>query len=343
MLTELKISTTRVGQTIVFFPVVFEKKQPTISFSTFQKCSAGVLDAYRSAEVALFGSTSQVELELGAFEDGSFKTWFGGVAIATVGWAGLEFLDGFVEGATGKTVAQYGQIAGEFISRGATESVDNIAKMMAVAETCSAILSADNDTFERIISERPEAVDLGLLGRMKFYEACKNDQEIPAVRFGESPSAIRVTRDEFGSRSRRHRIDPHPTDGLIGILGEWRYAVLEIVVTSPTWDREDHQRKWKGRLPDGKYIYFDISDSGFWKRVLDRELETASPDLMTAQILYQDVNGRYKSAKAVKILKFNDQEISIGLGPGELLERIEELNAAANHQTELFGIHNQSD
>ncbi len=338
MLTELQVLPNATGRTLVFFPITFETSSHSIKYSTFQRCGAGVLDAYRSAEIALFGSTSELELELGAFEESSFRAWFGAVSVVMSGWAAQEFAGGFIQGLTGKTLDEYGQMAAAFVKDGTKETVDTIANLMAAAETCSSILAVDNNAFEEAMSERPEAADLGMSGRMKFYEACKNNPEIPSVRFGISSHAPRVTRNQFSARGRRDRIEPHPTEDQLGTVGNWRSIILDFTVTSPTWDREDNQRKWKGRLDDGRYIYFDIADSSFWKKVLDKELETASPDLMKAQFLYQDVNGRYKSARAVKVISFNNQFISSPLSNDEVLARLEELNASPVHQNELFGI-----
>lgn len=346
MFSELKAISDAKGKLNVFFPIIFETQSHTISYPTFKKCSEGVLDTYRSAEIALFGTYSELELELAAFEQSSFKSWFGTVAMGAGIWAASEFGDGFLEGLTGKTFNDMGQLAGVLVKELALdiipseEDLARAAAHIARAEACRTLLSMQNDAFEEIMSERPEAAELALTGRRKFFEACKTDSKIPSVRFGATESAPRIIREQFPDFTRREQIAPHPHEA---VNETWKCAILDITVTSPTWDRDDHQRKWKGKLGDGKYIYFDITDSSFWKKVLDQELNTASPDQMKAQIFYLDVNGRYKSARAERVINFNGQQISKPIEPDQLNEKLTELNSAIGPQVELFRIDRQND
>ena len=69
----------------------------------------------------------------------------------------------------------------------------------------------------------------------------------------------------------------------------------------------------------------------------DETLVAKTPDRMTAQVLYQNVGGRYKDAVAIKVVEFNDDSISSMLGNDKLSEIVAERNNASQQvQNALF-------
>lgn len=343
---EFKFELDDTGEIQVLFPISYEVPNHVLDFDTVVKAGRGVRQTYRSAGIALYATDFEPELVIGAFEEGSVVQWIGKKSMQAVfigtAFAAQEFSDGFLETATGKTFRDWGSVAAEY-AKELPEAFDewtegserSLQQKLIEAETCRRILEVDEDELESILSERPDAAQAAESGRRTFYEACRSNRELPSVRFGTLPGAIRIRRSEFRSRTRRTAIQ---SGGLVAdIAGLWKSEILDIEVTSPNWDRLDQQRGWKGKLASGKHIYFHIEDSAFWRKVLDHSLTAAAPDQMIAQVVFEDVNGRYKNAVAIRVLQFNGEAISKKVGEQELRSKLEGLESAGKQwQQALF-------
>lgn len=334
------------GLVQVLFPVKFGTAPHFIDFNTILRTANGIEDTYRGADIALFGEAYDSELIYGAADPGSVTTWVGkklkhGVLLGA-GFAATQFADGFIENATGKTFRDWGGVAGDYASQLpdyiATEReglIQIITQKLIEAETCRRFLEINDDEFEALISERPAAASIVQNGRRKFYEACRANEDVLGVTFGNTPSSITVPRSDFSNRTKRQSIERQRA--VVQETGNWVIETLEIEVTSPNWERMDQQRGWKGKLRDGKYIYYHITDSSFWTRVAEQTLITNSPDRMTAQVIFQDVGGRYKNAQAIRVIEFNSDPISKALNSEKIREITENrTNASRQFQPPLF-------
>jgi len=334
------------GLVQVLFPVKFDTLQNFIDFNTIIRTADGIKDTYRGADIALFGSAYESELIYGAADPGSVTTWVGKKlkhgAFIGASFAVAQFSDGFLENATGKTFRDWGGVAGDYaaqlpdyIATGRDDLVKILTQKLIEAETCRRFLEMNEDEFEALISERPDAASIVQSGRRKFYEACRANEDIPSVTFGNTSTSIMVPRSDFSKRTKRQTIEQQRT--VVQETGNWVIETLEIEVTSPNWERLDQQRGWKGKLRDGTYIYFHITDSRFWTRVAEQSLVTNSPDRMVAQVIFQDVGGRYKNAEAIKVIEFNGDPISAALTSEKIRELIaNHTNASRQFQTPLF-------
>lgn len=335
------------GSTQILFPIKFETKKHFIDLNTIIRTSNGVKETYAGAGIALFGSyDNQIELIYGAAETGSITTWIGKKAkqatIIGSGFAATQFTDGFLENATGKTFRDWGAVAADYAMQLPSyaenlsqTTLDTLTRSLIEADTCKKFLELDEDAFEELISERPDAAQRVQKGRRLFFEACKANEELPSLRFGLTEDSRRIPRRDFPNRTKRQAIAPSKTS--LDPLGDWSSEFLTIEVTSPNWDRLDQQRGWKGQVSDGKYIYFHISDTRFWSKVSEKTLITATPDRMKAQVIFKNVAGRYKSAEVIKVVEFNGEPISDALNEQTIGARLSEIKTAYSQiQNPLF-------
>lgn len=343
---EIIIERSSDGLAHVLFPVKFEVNENFIDFTTIERTSQGIKDVYRGSQLILFGDTFPVDLVYGAAVPGSVTTWVGKKASAGAGVVAAvavsQFLDGFVEEATGRTIRDWGVEAAiqvqnlpDHLIEGRDSFVKMIELRLVEAELCRRFLEMDDSEFESLASEHPEAAIHLQNGRRKFFEACRANEHLPSVRFGNSTATREIPRSDFSNRTKRDRITP--TDSPPTKIGEWAIETLEIEVTSPNWERLDQQRGWKGKLSGNKYIFFQIVDPRFWTRYANEALEIRAPDRIVAQVIYQNVGGRYKNAEAIRVLLFNGERVSSELSLTETKEIVEQNNEASRqYQTKLF-------
>lgn len=323
----------------ILFPIVYETRENYLDIETIVRTAKGVEETFLGTSIALYGSPDHIELIFGGADSGSVKQWIGkkarqGALIGSA-FAAQQFTDGFLETATGKTFRDWGATAAEYSKDLPSTVYEAIQKQLIEAELCRKLLEAEEDEVDSILAERPDAASAVQKGRRIFYESCRANEQIPSVRFGLAPSSPRIVRSKFSERTKRLSIGR--TVSAIPLAGKWRTAILTIEVTSPNWDRLDQQRGWKGTLRDGKHIYFHISDSAFWRQVLEGTLETKTPDIIVAQIIYEDVNGRYKNADAIRILKFNGYDISAEISKEVVVSRLQDYqNAGFQIENYLF-------
>ncbi len=131
----------------------------------------------------------------------------------SVGFAATQFADGFLESATGKTFKDWGAVAGDYatklpnyVASAHKEVVDNLTQSLIEAETCRRFLEMNEDEFEALISERPDAASIVQSGRRKFFEACRANEGLPSVRFEVTESSQKIPRSDFSSRTKRTQL-----------------------------------------------------------------------------------------------------------------------------------------
>jgi hypothetical protein len=345
---ELRVTIDTDGVAQVLFPINFELNQNFIDFNTVIRTAIGIQHTFRGADIALYDVDYLPDLIFGTAEPGSVIEWVGKktkqAALLGGAFAVEQFTDGFLEATTGKTFRDWGEEAAtkvyelpSYIGDGSEAWLNDLQMKMAEAEVCRKLLEVNEDQLESILAERPDAAASVKKGRRIFYEACRANEDLPSVRFGTSSLSPSIPRREFPMRTHRDTIDRIATPELIS--GDWKTAILSIEVTSPNWESLDQQRGWKGKLEGGKYIYFHISDSRFWKRVSDKTLAAEVPDTMVAQVVYQGVGGRYKNAEAIRILKFNNDKISEQVNIDLVRQKLDERRIAGQQfQHPLFNI-----
>ena len=321
------------GAALAFSPVRFDVEAGFIRYDTLNRSVSGFQEVYRGVDIALLGSGVDFDIVIAHVEHGSLLVRLGRrlawpAAIA----GGLIIQDGtsgFVQGLTGKEVEEWASIAGEEVRRFISSDAEDhdyerlrrqVEASIITNECARRFMEVSQDEFEEIISERPEAAAAIQEGRRIFYEGLRADEFVPSVGFSRNVELSRIPRSQFSERAVRHHVAEVPTV-IAKDEGDWGSEVLEISITSPNWDRQDQQRGWKGKLASGRYIFFEITDTKFWRLVGSGLVQSSPNDTMVAQFVFRNVNNRYKSARAIKIISFNEQHIS-DPDPAEKIEKL---------------------
>lgn len=205
------------------------------------------------------------------------------------------------------------------------------AKIMT--EMTKGILSKETEELNQIgmeAADLPEAVD----ARGDFYLACLDDKDVRGVGFTDDDD-FPIPRNSFPQRAlkppRKEKEDePIP----------WVVSEESIYVTSPNWDREDHQsRQWKGKDSIRRDCYFVIEDAEFWYHVQKKDLRVNVLDNLKVQWAYQEINGRIKNRRVLRVLEFNGEKLADPLPPESVRAILGDFSSinANRDQASLFG------
>lgn len=174
----------------------------------------------------------------------------------------------------------------------------------------------------------PQRFMRGFEARNEFYKACDADAEIRAIGFDQT-SEFPIKRPDF----RRLQVAlPPKEEQLINALHEVEVVVLKV--TSPNWEKEDRQRKWKGRDSNDRERHFWIEDEDFWHLVAAQKLNPSTTDKMKVQWAY--IGDKRSHARVLKVLEYNGHVLGNALDSNALNARLGAYNQIANKQPDLF-------
>lgn len=189
------------------------------------------------------------------------------------------------------------------ISPESDESACKISARIVVAMT-RGILEGNTKHLEAIgmeIGQLPEALE----ARADFYTACIGNPEVMSVGFTPEDD-FPIPRNTFPERATKR--DRRKTDDE---SIPWMVSIESIYVTSPNWDQEDQKaRNWKGKDRARRDCYFIIEDAEFWNHVQHKDLRVEVLDNLKVQWAFQDVGGRPKNRRVLRVLEFNGDRLA---------------------------------
>lgn len=287
-------------------------------------------------------------------EEGSFLSklaiWVGGGTASIFAFANSDIGAAYIEGLTGKTPAHFAKVIGEktaeYIEPAAAylfldgddvehntledEPTREIASELLVTMT-RGILDAPPEKINKIneIVSLPEAMD----ARAEFYRTCMDDETISAIGFFPDDD-FPIPRNSFPERA----VPPQKIDEE-NEVSPWRVAIETIYVTSPNWDREDQlSRQWKGKDQSRRDCYFVIEDDDFWRLATRKNIQVEILDQLKVQWAYQEMDGKAKNRRVLRVLEFNNQKLAEPLEADELITILDEVRAevGSGRQLSLF-------
>lgn len=190
-------------------------------------------------------------------------------------------------------------------------SADEACKEAAqiVVEMARGILEKSQDELEKIgmeVGALPNAVD----ARADFYAACIEDRDVKRVGFTPDDD-FPIPRNAFPERAQKPVRKPKDEEP-----PEWSVSIESIYVTSPNWDKEDqNSRQWKGKDQIRRDCYFIIEDAEFWHKVKNKTLHVEVLDNLKVQWAFQNVEGRPKNRRVLRVLEFNGDKLADPLSP----------------------------
>ncbi|WGT51069.1 hypothetical protein [Thioclava nitratireducens] len=162
-----------------------------------------------------------------------------------------------------------------------------------------------------------------------FYSELLKDPQIAGIGFQREPSKF-IQRKDFFKRAipPQPLHDPDPPK-------EWDVSIVDIVVASPNFDRNDKKRLWKGRHHEHQLV-FELADEGFWGAIEKNRLEFSKFTQMKLQLATNFVNGKPARRIALRVLEFNGHEIASALDEQHVRALLGHFHAPS-HDLPLFG------
>lgn len=326
----------------------FKVEDHFLKLETFIKTAESAQRVMAALDETFFQGSLDYELIVLPPEQGSFLSrlglWVGGGITSLFAFANTEIGSTYIEALTGHPPTYWAKRVGqhnketledlqEWIEGLPPEKLEKLqADEEPPAKGATSLRPADQEeacrVSARIVVEMTrgmldlETVDLERMGvetgslpdamdaRGDFYHACLDDAEVHGIGF-TTEEDFPVPRNSFPERAvkptRRERDDdPVP----------WLVSIESIYVTSPNWDKEDQRtRNWKGKDSIRRDCYFVVEDAEFWHHVRLKDLSVDVLDNLKVQWAFQEVNGRIRNRRVLRVLEFNGDKLADPLAP----------------------------
>jgi len=343
-----------------------------LKLETFVKTAESAQRIMAALDDTFFQGTLEYELIVLPPEPGSFLSrlglWVGGGITSLFAFANTEIGSTYIETLTGEPPTYWAERVGqhnremledieEWVDGLPPEEVEGLnpdassagpkssalpllegeeACMVGakiVVEMTRGMLDRDTTELERLgmdTGSLPDAID----ARGDFYHACLEDGQVKSIGFTPEDH-FPIPRNSFPERAikptRREKDDDEKP---------WHVSVESIYVTSPNWDREDQKtRNWKGKDSIRRDCYFVVEDAEFWHHVRQKDLSVDVLDNLKVQWAHQEMNGRVRNRRVLRVLEFNGDKLADPLTPEAIRAILGEFSSAVVHrdQRSLFG------
>jgi hypothetical protein len=315
----------------------FDVSDHYLKLETFIKTADSARKVIEALDDTFFGGSLEYELIVLPPAEGTFLSklalWVSGGTAAVFGFLNTDVGSAYVEGLTGRTPAELAQSFGqqhrsliddalnEVMPPGKmdpnADELDVPAKVLRIEaqDACKeaaqvvvamtrGILEKSPRELERIgmeVGTLPDAVD----ARADFYAACIDDRDVKRVGFTPDDD-FPIPRNSFPERAQKP-----PRKSKEEVPPEWSVSIESIYVTSPNWDKEDQiARQWKGKDQVKRDCYFVIEDPEFWQKVKIKALHVDVLDNLKVQWAFQNVDGRPKNRRVLRVLEFNGDNLA---------------------------------
>ncbi|MCA0849214.1 hypothetical protein [Salipiger thiooxidans] len=320
----------------------FDVRDHFLKLDTFIKTAENARKVIDALDETFFDGGLEYELIVLPPEEGTFLSklalWISGGTTVVFGFLNTDVGSAYVEGLTGRNPAEWAQSFGEDhraridafqvetempenyetgsgVIAGPPEaspiSTDEACKEAAqiVVAMARGVLEKSPDELQKVgmeVGALPDAVD----ARADFYAACLEDRDVKRVGFTPEDE-FPIPRNSFPERARKPTRKPKDEDP-----PEWFVSMESIYVTSPNWDKEDQKtRQWKGKDQVRRDCYFVIEDAEFWHKVKQKALHVEVLDNLKVQWAFQNIDGRPKNRRVLRVLEFNGDKLTDPLPP----------------------------
>lgn len=195
----------------------------------------------------------------------------------------------------------------EALSMSADEACKEAAQI--VVAMARGVLEKSQDDLQKVgmeVGALADAVD----ARADFYAACIENRDVKRVGFTPDDD-FPIPRNAFPERAQKPARKPKDEEP-----PEWSVSIESIYVTSPNWDKEDQKtRQWKGKDQIRRDCYFVIEDAEFWHKVKHKALNVEVLDNLKVQWAFQNIDGRPKNRRVLRVLEFNSDKLADPLPP----------------------------
>lgn len=290
----------------------------------------------------IFDNKLEYELVITAPERGSLLEIFevvvtGGCIAGTIGFLSTDIGIALTKGLTGHEPKYWAEKLGIKIKELSIVAIQELKDTdkkkllnIIIPLMITGFLQTDTETLEKI-DISTETFRNAYEARNKIYTDCIDNQAIKGLGFDESEH-FSLSRADF-----RNLIVELPE--INSITSEtskkqesWKIDIVDIEVYSPNWKREKGGRKWQGNTKNIQSISFSIEDSNFWELVENHKITPSTLDNMRVQWKYLDNRRKPIQIEVLKVIKYNNTEISNPLSDKEIANMINNLDIARGHQ-----------
>jgi hypothetical protein len=304
-----------------------------------------IVDAFNDR---VFSGKLHYQLVILPPEDGTFLAKLGFILVA--GWGAVwtftasDVGKAFVKGLTKHEPAYWFERTGaalrefaldenppnlsEIVQDKEKRSVIGQFETMIVTESTKSFFQSDKFELQKI-QINPQTFRDAFEARNDFYRACGADNEIQAVGFEDTDDFL-IKRKDFA----RLQVAVPPKEEMLVDM-PWKVETTILKVTSPDWEKDDRQRRWKGRDPKNRERLFSVDDEHFWGLVAARKLDPHIIDQMKVQLAY--TGEKRANARVLKVIEYNDVRLGEALNDNALSAVLGAYNQIVSGQDDLFG------
>jgi len=287
-------------------------------------------------------------------KDGTFLELLGlitsGAAASAWAFFSTDIGKAYIKGLTGHEPAHWAEIAGkktkEFIEnedagkkKKDIKNPDDTEKLLesSVEDQMSVSVIVVQITLGFLKKEPDDLQKIGLskakfrkayTAKNKIYQDCIDNPEIEGLGFDTEPE-FPIRRKDFPTHIVEVPKEVEVEDNPI-----WKVEVKDIKVHSPNWDRDG--RKWQARTSAEKEVWFSIEDDLFWHHVKIKDIQPDINDNMKVQWAYPADMPKRANVRVLKVLTYNEKEISQPYLEEELSQMLEELSVDEDDEPDLF-------
>jgi hypothetical protein len=345
----MTIATGGTDQTIGIIPIHFDVPQSHLPLKTFIEIASRTQTIVDCINKEVFGNQVKCEVWVIPPKPGSFLTILGiFVSAYTAGkiWEIFEsdIGKGFVKGLTGKEPREYSEAVGEWIRDALTNKENAELKLriepafeipkdaegsypvapqlpeysvkmdadhckevvsLILVEATVAILSVPSNELNKRGINSGKFHD-AIVARNEFYKTCLSNKDVMGIGYSEKEE-FPIPRNLFATMY-LEPTEPESSDG-----DSWRVEVVTFTVTSPNWDREDKQRKWKAKESTGRERFFIIEDGTFWEMAKRDRLDLHPADKINVQWAYKEGPSGPKDGRVIRVLDYNETKLADAL------------------------------
>ncbi len=181
----------------------------------------------------------------------------------------------------------------------------------------------------------PNNFRISFEARKKFYEACIKNKEIQGLSFSRT-GGFPIKSTDFKKKIIEipDEVDKD-TETKTQELQYEQYEIVEIVVSSPNWNR-----KGRGWLTQN-LITFNIEDDMFWEDVNNKRIKPRVKDRMRVQWIYQGKKSNQHKTIALKVLSYNGGTISEPLSEEAIQEECARKNKLSKAEQDAKSLNNE--
>ncbi len=316
----------------------FDVEEHFLKLETFIITAESAKKVIKALDDTFFDGRLEYEVIVLPPEGGTFLSklaiWVSGGTAAVFGFLNTDVGSAYVEGLTGQTPAEWAESFGQghriiiedALEKSTLDELDapaietpetypssddsacNEAAQIVVAMV-RGVLEKSPDELAKVgmeVGSLPDAID----ARADFYTACIEDKDVRRIGF-TSDDHFPIPRNSFPERAQKPARKPKEED-----QPEWAISIESIYVTSPNWDKEDQKtRQWKGKDQIRRDCYFVIEDAEFWHLVQRKALHVEVLDNLKVQWAFQNIDGRPKNRRVLRVLEFNGDKLADPLPP----------------------------